>query len=132
MKRNSYCKPSRLFLKKFEDGFRLKREAVGFNANGVEKIRSLEDQPVVVGDFLPKEEVHQSDIAPGNDPAVSGADFRVGDIGNDDVGFPSRLKDRKNAVNGVFVVSGEDHCVRVVGFPQSSLEGPPHSKIGRI
>lgn len=110
----------------------MKREAVGFNADVAEKVCSLEDESVVVGDFLPKEEVHQSDIAPGNDPAVSGADFQVGNKGNDDVGFPSRLEDRKNAVNGVFIIGGEDHRMGVIGFPQSCLEGSPHSKVGRI
>ena len=132
MKRDSNGNPAGLFLKKFENGFCLKREAVGFNANGAKEIRSLKDESVVVGNFLSKEEVHQGDIAPRNHPAVSSADFRVGNKGNNDVGLASRLEDRKNAVNGVFIIGGEDHRMGVIGFPQSCLEGSPHSKVGRI
>lgn len=91
VKWNTYRQPSCFFLKKFKNGFRLKRETVGFDANGAKEFGALKDKTVVVRDSLSKNQVDEVDIAPGNHPAVSGPDFWVGDIRNNDICIASRL-----------------------------------------
>ena len=132
VKWNTYRQPSCFFLKKFKDGFRLKRETVGFDANGEKEFSALKNKTVVVRDSLSENQVDEVDIATGNDPAVSGADFWVGDIRDDDVGLAACLEDGKHSINGMFVVGWEYHHMGELGLTKTSFEGTAHSKVNLV
>ena len=132
VKWNTYRQPSCFFLKKFKDGFRLKRETVGFDANGAKELGALENKPVVVWDSLSKNQVDEVDIAPRDHPAVSGADLGIRDIRDDDVGLAACLQDGKHSINGVLVVGWEYHHMGELGLTKTRFESTAHSKVNLV
>ena len=132
VKWNTYRQPSCFFLKKFKDGFRLKRETVGFDANGAKEFGALKDKTVVVRDSLSENQVDEVDIAPRDHPAVSGADLGIRDIRDDDVGLAACLQDGKHSINGVLVVGWEYHHMGKLGLTKTSFEGTAHSKVNLV
>ena len=132
VKWNTYRQPSCFFLKKFKNGFRLKRETVGFDANGAKEFGALKDKTVVVRDSLSENQVDEVDIAPRDHPAVSGADFGIRDIGNNNVGLAACLENGKHSINGVLVVGWEYHHMGELGLTKTRFESTAHSKVNLV
>ena len=104
----------------------MKRETVGFDANGAKEFGALENKTVVVWDSLSENQVDEVDIAPRDHPAVSGADFGIRDIGNNNVGLAACLENGKHSINGVLVVGWEYHHMGELGLTKTRFESTAH------